>query len=255
MKGDDKGEQANFAATEEERNGSNGGVEEQRPVIKHDPEFVETSSVSASQSVANEASEQAGVALSSVVQAPLAVSDSSRDSRSGNQEKTVSLEENAVEEDDEEGFTHEGQAEFERDDPLEAGYDLDEGNLIQPARIDRHFPIKTKIKTAREFFNTELLYRFDILEDDERAQLKGTYRVELKGYQGGIWTVNLGEALDVVNRKEDAEVVLSMYQRDFLHLVNGVLNPQLAMFGQKMRVNGDIRKAVRFQCLLAPQAE
>ena len=81
------------------------------------------------------------------------------------------------------------------------------------------------------------------------------YRIELKGYKGGIWTVDLGDELTVVNRREEAEIVLTMQQRDFIHLVNGEMNPQLLILAQKLKVQGDIRKAVKFENLLVPSSE
>ena len=146
-----------------------------------------------------------------------------------------------------------GSQEFPQDDPLDEAYDLDVGAPIdrapfQPAQL----PWRSAIKSAKEFFNSELLYRFDVLEPEQHKALTGSYRVELKGYQGGIWSMHAGEELEVVNRREDADVVITMQQRDFLQLVNGRLNPQLAILGQKMRVQGDVRKALVFQELLCP---
>ncbi len=160
--------------------------------------------------------------------------------------------------DEEESFTHEGAESIEQDDPLAGAFDLERGTPLNPLdgyQERDNLPVRAKVKSAKEFFSTEILYRFDILEDDDRADLKGSYRLELKGYQGGVWTVNLGDALEVVNRREDAEIVLTMQQRDFVTLVNGQLNPQLAIFAQKMRVSGDVKKAILFQNLLCPTTD
>ncbi|MFN8389157.1 MAG: SCP2 sterol-binding domain-containing protein [Bdellovibrionota bacterium] len=179
-------------------------------------------------------------------------STESRSSERGTSEHRAN-EQHADDEDDADGFTHEGLPEYEQDDPLAPAYDIEKGTPLGSHRHD--LPIRANIKNAKEFFNTELLYRYDILEDHERAELGGRYRIELKGFQGGVWTVQLGDNLDVVNRREDAEIVFTMQQNDFLQLVNGQLNPQLAMFAQKMRVHGDLKKAVRFQSLLSPEVD
>lgn len=160
--------------------------------------------------------------------------------------------------DEEESFTHEGAESIEQDDPLAGAFDLERGTPINPLdgyQERDNLPVRAKVKSAKEFFSTEILYRFDILEDDDRSELRGSYRLELKGYQGGVWTVNLGDGLEVVNRREDAEIVLTMQQRDFVTLVNGQLNPQLAIFAQKMRVSGDVKKAILFQNLLCPTTD
>lgn len=161
------------------------------------------------------------------------------------------------ESDDDESFTHDGsELEYETDDPLAPAYDLERGTPLSHNKHGEHdFKSRTKIRSAKEFFNTEILYRYDILDDEDRTSLRGRYRIELKGYQGGVWTIVIAEQMDIVNRREDAEIVFTMQQSDFLHLVNGQLNPQLALFAQKMRVSGDVRQAVHFQNILAPGSD
>ena len=165
------------------------------------------------------------------------------------------------EEDDEEGADSEtdssDETDFEgiADDPLAPAYDLDLGAPLETDEHDAQLPWETKVRSAKEFFNTEVLYRFDILPPEDQEQLKGKYRLELKGEQGGVWTLNLGDDLDVVNRKEDADVVLSMKESDFMNIVNGSLNPQLAILAEKVRVQGDVRRVVLFQNILAPSRE
>lgn len=137
------------------------------------------------------------------------------------------------------------------EEDLSQPYDLG----VQPRRGGGGRMYRARINSAKEFFSTEILYRFDILETPERSEIAGSYRIELKGYRGGIWTLFLAEDLRIENRREEADIVLSMQQRDFVNLVNGELNPQLAMLSQKMRVSGDIRKASKFQVLFLPSGE
>lgn len=157
-------------------------------------------------------------------------------------------------EEEEEVYTHEGGGAPALDDPIEEAYELEEQEHQEeePEQEERRRPSRKGIKSPKEFFNTEILYRFDIMEDDIRKKIQGTYRLELKGYQGGIWTVKVGDQLDVVNKKEDSEITYNMQQRDFMLLVNGQLNPQLAIFAGKMKINGDLQKSVSFIELLAP---
>ncbi len=146
----------------------------------------------------------------------------------------------------------------ESDDFIEGEtYDLDKGDIVSDFRKNDfdNFPWKSKIKSAKEFFNTEILYRHDILLQSERDRISGDYRIELKGYQGGIWSFSVGEDVKVVNRKLDAEVVLSMQQSDFLNIVNGELNPQIALLSRKIKVTGDIKKAIALQSLFAPSVD
>ena len=139
----------------------------------------------------------------------------------------------------------------------ESIYDLDDGGKLsgRMSRDSGALPFQSRITSASDFFATEILYRFDILHLHERESIRGRFRVELKGYRGGIWTVEVGDEINVVNRREDAEIVLAMQQNDFLQILNGELNPQLAVLARKVRITGDVRKAVAFHCLLAPEGD
>ena len=142
------------------------------------------------------------------------------------------------------------------DDLHTPAYDLEQGNIIDSSSYyPTKLPWKSKIDTPKEFFNAELLYRFDIIPPEELEPLKGSYRIELKGAQGGIWSLEIENDLNVVNRKEQADTVLVMQQRDFMQIVNGLLNPQLALLSQKVKVTGDVKKAIVLQELLVPAAE
>ncbi|MBL7662985.1 SCP2 sterol-binding domain-containing protein [bacterium] len=145
-------------------------------------------------------------------------------------------------------------SEGEEDPFAQEIFDLERG---EPLEEDEKscLPWQSKVESTKEFFQSEILYRFDVLSDTLREALKGSYRIELKGNQGGIWTLNVGQQLDVVNRREEAEVILSMQNRDFLQIVNGELNPQLAILSQKTKITGDVRRAIDFQSLLCPVVE
>lgn len=183
-----------------------------------------------------------------------------RDTGSSQRPDSDEDEENEVEDNgDEEGAASGGTlAEIsEEDDPLSPAYDLDHGEPLEErgSSTRRSVANRAEVRSAKEFFNGEILYRFDILDDESRKELVGSYRVELKGYSGGIWTVNVADQIEVVNRREEADVVLTMQQRDFLQLVNGEINPQLAIVAQKLRLSGDVRKGVTAQILFSPLGE
>ncbi len=138
---------------------------------------------------------------------------------------------------------------------LEGAYDFESGELIDD---DPHagIPSRNMVSSAKEFFNTEILYRFDILEDAERKKLTGKYLVELVGDASEAWSVELDNDLEIVNKKiDDAEVTLKVSERDFVLLVNGDLNPQLAFLSEKVKTSGSLDKALSFQSILAPTPE
>jgi len=139
------------------------------------------------------------------------------------------------------------------DDPLAPAFDLDRGAPL-PMYEDA-LPWKSKIATAKEFFNTEILYRFDIMDPAAVKPLKGSYRIELDGEGGGTWNLNIDSQLDVSSGDEKADTVLSLHKRDFLNIVNGKLNPQLAILSKKIKVKGKVRQAISLQEILSPSPE
>ena len=87
------------------------------------------------------------------------------------------------------------------------------------------------------------------------SPMKGNYRIELKGDEGGVWSLSVSDDLQIVNAKKDADTVLIAQEHDFMNLVNGILNPQLAILGNIISVQGNVRKALLLQNLLSPAGE
>lgn len=140
--------------------------------------------------------------------------------------------------------------EEEEEEEVEEAFDDEEEDLPEEDFIR---PVKRgRVDSAKEFFSSELVYRFEILQPAVQEELRGRYRVEVKGNAGGTWTVVVDKGLQVANERQDAEVVLSLQQKDFIQLVNGDLNPQMGILAQKIRLQGDVRKVASFQTLLYP---
>jgi len=141
------------------------------------------------------------------------------------------------------------------EDELDSAYDFESGELIDD---DPHagIPSMNLVSSAKEFFNAEILYRFDILEDLQREKLHGKYQVVLTGDTPETWSVELDRDLEITNKSiEDAEVTFKVSERDFVLLVNGDLNPQLAFLSEKVKTSGSLEKALSFQSILAPTAD
>ena len=135
----------------------------------------------------------------------------------------------------------------------EEAFDLEHGNRIEEE--EHKHPWKGKTTSTKQFFSEELLYRYDILEDKERERVNGKFRIELDGDQPEVWSLEIRDEIEVVNESQEAEVVFNATHKDFLNIINGVLNPQLSILAEKIKINGDIKKALAFHRLLAPAAE
>jgi hypothetical protein len=138
------------------------------------------------------------------------------------------------------------------DAPGDDDYDLaDQDDFDQESTVSK----RSAITSTKEFFNTELLYRFDLLTNDEKEALKGSYRLEIRGADGGVWSLKLGNDVTVSPSKNEAELVLMMNFDDFISVVNGKINPQIALASRRMKISGDSKKASLFQNILAPRPE
>ena len=86
----------------------------------------------------------------------------------------------------------------------------------------------------------------------EAAQgLNAVYQFDLSGEGGGKWQVSINN--DKCDIKEGAHsspnVTISMAAQDYLDMVAGKLNPQMAFMSGKLRMSGDMGLALRFQGL------
>lgn len=142
----------------------------------------------------------------------------------------------------------------------EGAFDLDGKEISENDYYDEEEEERPKaredIQSVKEFFTTEVLYRFDILDDERRKDLVGRYRIEIRGDKGGVWTLDLTDKnINVSPQREEADLVLMLHSEDFLSIVNGALNPQIALVSQRVKVSGDSKKASLFQNIMSPLGE
>lgn len=86
----------------------------------------------------------------------------------------------------------------------------------------------------------------------EAAQgLNAVFQFDLSGDGGGKWQIAISN--DKCDIKEGAHpspnTTISMAAQDYLDMVAGKLNPQMAFMSGKLRVSGDMGLALRFQGL------
>lgn len=168
----------------------------------------------------------------------------------------VEEEDEELEDEEEEVSVSPGTVQYEQDDPIEDAYDLDESEAV-PTRSSGsgRNQWKLRIKSIEEFLNTEIVYRFDMLEDHERAQLAGTYRLEVTGPQASTWMMKAANDISVSEGTGTADVVIKLHKTDFLRIVNGDINAQLSILSKKIAFEGDIKKVLAFNALISPTAD
>lgn len=83
--------------------------------------------------------------------------------------------------------------------------------------------------------------------------VNATYQFNLSGDAGGEWVIALGgdNAGVTEGTDESAQCVISMTDKDFLGIISGSLNPQMAFMTGKLRVKGDMGLALKLQSILS----
>jgi putative sterol carrier protein len=86
----------------------------------------------------------------------------------------------------------------------------------------------------------------------EAAQgLNAVYQFDLSGEGGGKWQVAINNGTCDIKEGAHASpnTTISMAAQDYLDMVAGKLNPQMAFMSGKLRISGDMGLALRFQGL------
>lgn len=105
--------------------------------------------------------------------------------------------------------------------------------------------------TAKEVFDKHIPERL-ASKPDVVTSINNSYQFDLSGDGGGKWVVDLTQEGGKVfeGEKEDAGVVVSMTASDFVDLVNGKLNGQMAFLQGKLKIKGDMSLALKLQQVL-----
>jgi len=84
--------------------------------------------------------------------------------------------------------------------------------------------------------------------------LNAIYQFDLSGDGGGKWhvLVNDGQCNVTEGAHSSPNITISMSAQDYLDLVAGKLNGQMAFMTGKLRIAGDMALALRLQTLFPP---
>ena len=143
------------------------------------------------------------------------------------------------------------------EDHLNEPFALDEGDEPEEDKPEVKYGkgYVSRIKSLKEFFATEILYRYDILEYEDQELLRGKYKIEISpadGSDADVWAIDLSSGEVNVSQDEiEADSTISAYESDFMRIINGELNPQLAAVANKVRFTGDVRKGLLLQQVLS----
>jgi putative sterol carrier protein len=107
------------------------------------------------------------------------------------------------------------------------------------------------VASADEFFSQRLPKRLSE-KPDVVEKINATYKFVLTGGGGGTWTVDLTTPGGKITAADlEASCVITIAAGDFVDIVNGISNAQMAFMSGKLRVAGDIGQALKLQYILA----
>jgi putative sterol carrier protein len=81
------------------------------------------------------------------------------------------------------------------------------------------------------------------------AGVDATYQFDLTGDDGGTYNVKIKDQACEVSEgaAESANITITMAASDYLDMINGKLNPQMAFMGGKLKIKGDMSLALKMQ--------
>lgn len=107
------------------------------------------------------------------------------------------------------------------------------------------------VGSVKEVFDTHLPARLQA-KSDLVAKINSTYKFVVTGTEGGTWVVDLtkpGGA--IIHGDNEAKCTITMTDKDFVDLINGKLNAQMAFMSGKLKVGGDMGLALKLGQLIS----
>ena len=100
------------------------------------------------------------------------------------------------------------------------------------------------MSTPKEIFEVEIPKNLES-NKEKVASINATYKFIVTGDNGGTWRVVLGADPKVEEGEGDAQCTITVGDEDFVNIVGGKLNPQMAFMSGKLKVQGDMGLAMK----------
>lgn len=107
------------------------------------------------------------------------------------------------------------------------------------------------VSSVKDVFEKHIPARLQA-KPDVVAKINSVYQFQINGTEGGSWTVDCRQPGGSVQpgTSPDARCTVTVAEQDFLAIVNGKLNPQMAFMSGKLRIQGDVGLAMKLQQIL-----
>lgn len=106
------------------------------------------------------------------------------------------------------------------------------------------------ITSVSTFFNETM--RHVVANPEKSAGMNATYQFNITGEDGGQWYAELNDGTGKVTEGtvDDPHCTVTAGDEDWLKIVNGQLNPQIAFMQGKIKVQGNMGLALKLQNFL-----
>lgn len=106
-------------------------------------------------------------------------------------------------------------------------------------------------QTPKSFFEEKIAKKLKDKPELSKA-VNSTYEFNITGDNGGVWTVDLvkepGEVS--VGSQGAAKCVVTCTSADFMNIVGGKMNAQMAFMSGKLKIKGDMGLAMKLQKII-----
>jgi putative sterol carrier protein len=106
------------------------------------------------------------------------------------------------------------------------------------------------VTSVRDVFERHLPERLKA-KPDVVAKINAVYQFNISGADGGSWSIDCtAGGLVSAGTAAAARCTVAMSDADFLGVVNGKVNPQMAFMTGKLKIQGDMALAMKLQQIL-----
>jgi putative sterol carrier protein len=107
------------------------------------------------------------------------------------------------------------------------------------------------VTSVQEVFEKHIPSRFQA-KPDVVQKINAVYQFNISGPGGGTWSVDCTQAGGKIQpgAATNAKCTVAATDADFLNIVNGKLNAQMAFMSGKLKIQGDMGLAMKLQQIL-----
>jgi putative sterol carrier protein len=107
------------------------------------------------------------------------------------------------------------------------------------------------VTSVKDVFDRTIPAKFQA-KPDLVTKINAIYQFNISGPGGGSWSVDCTAPGGKVSAGavQNAKCTVAATDQDFLNIVNGKLNPQMAFMSGKLKIQGDMGLALKLQQIL-----